>query len=80
MQAYREVINSKKLNNIVNLPEEMRDSEVEIIVLKISDKNRKKEEKKLTQNWAGAMSNFRHQYTSLELQKKALEWRGESTT
>jgi len=33
--------------------------------------------KKLEQNWAGALSDYRDKYTSLELQKKALEWRGD---
>lgn len=32
---------------------------------------------KLRQNWAGALSEYREKYTSLELQKKALEWRGD---
>ena len=29
---------------------------------------------KLTQTWAGALKEFSDQYTSMELQKKALEW------
>ena len=33
--------------------------------------------KKLRQDWAGALKDFRGQYTSMELQKKALEWRGD---
>jgi hypothetical protein len=39
---------------------------------KISDKPARK----LKQNWAGGLSDYREQYTSLEFQKKALEWRG----
>ncbi|HEX2958143.1 MAG TPA: DUF2281 domain-containing protein [Chitinispirillaceae bacterium] len=31
--------------------------------------------KRLKQNWAGALSQYRDKYSSLELQKKALEWR-----
>jgi len=31
----------------------------------------------LKQNWAGALHEYREQYTSLELQQKALEWRGD---
>jgi hypothetical protein len=30
---------------------------------------------KLKQNWAGALSDYREKYTSLELQKKSVEWR-----
>jgi len=32
---------------------------------------------KLRLTWAGALSEFRGQFTSLELQKKALEWWGD---
>jgi hypothetical protein len=34
-------------------------------------------QKRLKQNWAGALRDYREQYTSLELQKKALDWRGD---
>jgi len=37
----------------------------------------KKPGKKLRQDWAGALREFRGKYTSIELQKKALEWRGD---
>ncbi len=37
----------------------------------------KKPGKKLRQDWAGALREFREKYTSIELQKKALEWRGD---
>ncbi len=33
--------------------------------------------KPVGQSWAGALSHLKDQYTSLELQKKALEWRGD---
>ena len=29
----------------------------------------------LKQDWAGALREFRHQYTALELQHQATEWR-----
>jgi hypothetical protein len=73
MQAYREIIDGKRFGSIVNLPSELRDGEVEIIVLPV-ERNKKKKTK-LSQNWAGALSDYRNQYTSLELKKKALEWR-----
>ncbi len=38
---------------------------------------RRKPAKKLRQDWAGALKDYRNQYTSLELQRKALEWRGD---
>ena len=33
--------------------------------------------RKLDQRWAGALKRYRDQYTSLQLQQKALEWRGD---
>ena len=33
--------------------------------------------KKLDQRWAGALKRYRDQYTSMQLQQKALEWRGD---
>lgn len=33
--------------------------------------------RKLRQDWAGALRDYRDQYTSLELQQMALEWRGD---
>ena len=32
---------------------------------------------RLRMDWAGALSEFRERFTSLELQKKALEWWGD---
>jgi hypothetical protein len=31
----------------------------------------------LRQDWAGALRDVKNEYTSLDLQKKALEWRGD---
>lgn len=36
-----------------------------------------RDETKLKQSWAGALSDLRDKYTSLELQKKSLEWWGD---
>lgn len=36
--------------------------------------NRKKKRKKLSLNWAGGLKEYKDQFTSLELQKKSLEW------
>ncbi len=33
--------------------------------------------RKLEQNWAGALSDYREKYSSLELQQKSLDWRGD---
>jgi len=34
--------------------------------------------RKLRQDWAGVLRDYRDQYTALELQRKALEWRSEA--
>ncbi|MCK4762670.1 MAG: hypothetical protein KAW12_10780 [Candidatus Aminicenantes bacterium] len=75
MEAHREIIDSRKLSRIINLPDKLKKSEVEIIVLP-TGKAKKKRKNKLRQDWAGALSEYKNQYTSLELQKKALDWRG----
>lgn len=54
------------------LQEEVRDF-VEFLL----KKRYQKVERRLRQDWAGALEDYRDQYTSLELQKKALEWRGD---
>ena len=41
-------------------------------------KRQPKTEKKLRQDWAGILREYRKEYTALELQKKALEWRDEA--
>ena len=41
------------------------------------EKSRQKSGRPLRQDWSGALREYRDQYTSLDLQKKALEWRGD---
>ncbi|MCL5982938.1 MAG: DUF2281 domain-containing protein [Firmicutes bacterium] len=40
------------------------------------EKKMHKRQKKLRLTWAGGLQEYRDQFTSLELQKKALEWWG----
>ncbi|MBS3948444.1 MAG: DUF2281 domain-containing protein [Dethiobacter sp.] len=40
------------------------------------EKKMRKRQKKLRLTWAGGLQEYRDQFTSLELQKKALEWWG----
>jgi hypothetical protein len=37
-------------------------------------KDNSKKRKKLKLNWAGGLKEFKDQFTSLELQKKSLDW------
>ena len=49
--------------------------EVEDFVQFLLEKRSKGPRGKPTFDWAGALRDHRDQYTALELQKKALEWR-----
>lgn len=40
-----------------------------------SSQEKSEKEKKLAQNWSGALKEYREEYTSLELEEKAIEWR-----
>ncbi len=58
------------------LPPDIRD-EVRDFILFLMEKRAQKSGRKLRQDWAGALREHREEYTSLELQKKAQEWRGD---
>jgi hypothetical protein len=58
------------------LPRELQ-HEVEDFIEFLIERKKAKRGKKLRQDWAGALRDFRDQYTSLELQKKSLDWRGD---
>lgn len=62
--------------SIKKLPPDLQ-REVEEFVEFLASKQARKRGRKLRQDWAGALKEYRDQYTSLELQKKALEWRGD---
>lgn len=68
---------TKSLDELVKeLPPEFEE-EVRDFVEFLLEKRGRKMGRKLRQHWAGALKDYRDQYTSLELQKKALEWRGD---
>jgi hypothetical protein len=53
-------------------------SEVELYIDFLQEKKTTgKKKSKFKLNWAGALKEFNTQYSSIELQKKALEWRSE---
>jgi len=73
------MLNSNKLEIIIKqLPPELQ-KEVEDFALFLLEKRANKRKKKsfLNQDWAGGLKEYRNVYTSLELQKKSLEWRGD---
>ena len=52
MEAYREIMPGDKLASIIDLPEDMKTSDCEVIVLPLEGKNKKKIEKKTESfNW-----------------------------
>ena len=61
---------------IRELPPDLR-QEVRDFAEFLVQKRRQKAGRKLRQDWAGALRDYRDQYTALELQKRALEWRGD---
>ncbi len=61
---------------VKTLPPEFQ-REVEDFVCFLIERCTQKHGRKLRQDWAGALGDYSGQYTSLELQKKALEWRGD---
>lgn len=56
----------------LELQQEVRDFTQFLLNTKVRPK-----QKNLRMTWAGALRDFRDQFTSLELQKKALEWWGD---
>jgi len=68
---------SKPLDELVReLPADSQ-AEVRNFVESLLRKRNGKSAGKLRQSWAGALSDFREEYSSLELQKKSLDWRGD---
>lgn len=67
----------KTLNEMIQeLPPELKD-EVRKFVESLQQKKNCEKPRKFRLSWAGGLREFSEKYTSLELQKKALEWRGD---
>ena len=58
------------------LPRELLPQVEEFVELLLRKRTPAKQ-RKLRMSWAGALEEFRDQYSSIELQKKALEWWGD---
>ena len=61
---------------MAQLPPDLQ-QEVKDFARFLVEKKAKPRRKKLRLTWAGGLREFRDQYTSLELQKKSLEWWGD---
>ena len=68
-------IRLKTLDTLVKELPPVSQSEVRDFVEFLLAKRKRKSVGKLRQNWAGALSDYREEYSSLDLQKKALDWR-----
>ena len=67
----------KHLEEVIrSLSPELRREVLDFVEFLLARRGTKKG-KKLRQDWAGALKPYRDKYTSLDLQKKALEWRGD---
>jgi hypothetical protein len=58
------------------LPPESQ-AEVRTLVESLIKKRQGKSNGHLRQTWPGGLEDYREQFTSLELQKKSLDWRGD---
>jgi len=58
------------------LPPESQ-AEVRDFVESLIKKGKRQANGHLRQSWAGALEDYREQFTSLELQKKSLDWGGD---
>lgn len=61
---------------VEKLPPDLQQEVKDFVEFLLKKRATEKPKKKLRLDWAGALRDYRDQYTSLELQKKALEWRG----
>jgi hypothetical protein len=67
---------TKSLEEIIkDLPLSMHSEVSDFIEFLLNKRRKKNPEKKLKQNWAGALRSCKQQYSSLELQHKIPEWR-----
>jgi hypothetical protein len=58
------------------LPPQLQD-EVRDFAQFLLDRKPRPKQRKLRQSWAGGLREFRDRFTSLDLQKKTLEWWGD---
>ncbi len=68
---------AKPLHELVQeLPPDVRAEVLDFIEFLLAKRDRQVRGT-LRQDWAGALREYREQYTSLELQRQALAWRGD---
>ena len=69
---------TKPLEEVVKeLPPHLQSEVSDFIEFLLNKYRKERTGGKMKQNWAGALRNFKHQYTSIELQHRASEWRND---
>ena len=76
MSAVGEQQDTDLVRLVRELPPDLQQEVRDFVEFLLARRGRKAD-RKLRQDWAGALSKYRDQYTSVELQHKALEWRTE---
>jgi hypothetical protein len=67
----------KKIDNLIDqLSPELQDEVYDFAQFLLKKKTQPKQTK-LRMSWAGGLREFRDEFTSIELQKKSLEWWGD---
>ena len=68
---------TRPLEEVVReLPPDLRDEVRDFAEFLLSKQTRRRG-RTLRQDWAGVLRDHREEYTSLELQRQALQWRGD---
>jgi hypothetical protein len=67
----------KSLNEIIKKLSPEEQNEIVTFAKKLLKKKKKSFKKQIDLSWAGALKEYKELYTSLDLQKKALEWWGD---
>jgi hypothetical protein len=76
MNAEREAIGESIDELVKELPPEMRQEVVDFVEFLLAKQHRQAKGQ-MRLDWRGLLSDLRDQYTSVELQHKALEWWGD---
>jgi hypothetical protein len=58
-----------------NMPPALKTEVLDFAEFLMKKKTAPAQNRKLKKNWAGALSHLKEKYSSIDLQKKALEWR-----
>lgn len=67
----------KSLNEVLEKLPPDKQNKVFSFAKELLRKEESKSAGKMDLSWAGSLKKYRNQYTSLDLQKKALEWWGD---